>query len=194
MIPLVCMLATILVDRATAFSTVVTSPTTQSSTKPSLDKKPDPPPVLLPSGGDEAAFVHSYCNAEECPPTAVPDLELPADFPTGTYFRNGAARFVASDGTKVLHPFDGDGLVSALTIDNDNSNNDNNKVVFRTKFVQTQGYQADMEAGGTFTGRGVFGSPKSGGILANAFDMNPKNLANTNCLYFPDKPEPIHHR
>jgi all-trans-8'-apo-beta-carotenal 15,15'-oxygenase len=134
---------------------------------------------LLKSGGDEAAFIRSFCNAEECPPSLI-DLKIPADFPPGTYFRNGAGRFVANDGTRVMHMFDGDGLVNALTI------NDPGNVVFRNKFVQTSEFKADMECGG-FTARGVFGTPKSGGIFNNAFDMKSKNVANTNLIICGEK-------
>jgi all-trans-8'-apo-beta-carotenal 15,15'-oxygenase len=134
---------------------------------------------LLKSGGDEAAFIRSFCNAEECPPSFI-DLTIPSDFPPGTYFRNGAGRYEANDGTQVMHMFDGDGLVNALTI------NGQGNVVFRNKFVQTAEFKADMECGG-FTARGVFGTPKSGGILNNAFDMKTKNVANTNVILCGDK-------
>ena len=134
---------------------------------------------LLKSGGDEAAFIRSFCNAEECPPSLV-DLKIPSDFPSGTYFRNGAGRFVAEDGTKAMHMFDGDGLMNALTINEDGS------VIFRNKFVQTSEFKADMDMGG-FSARGVFGTQKSGGILRNAFDMKTKHVANTNLILCGDK-------
>ncbi|KAI2508983.1 oxidoreductase [Fragilaria crotonensis] len=159
--PILVVLAAVL-DIAGAFSAV--SP----SIRPAYQGQ------LLKSGGDEAAFIRSFCNAEECPPSLV-DLKIPSDFPIGTYFRNGAGRYVANDGTKVMHMFDGDGLMNALTVNGDGN------VVFRNKFVQTREFKADMENGG-FSARGVFGTPKSGGILNNAFDMKTKNVANTNVV------------
>ena len=129
---------------------------------------------MLASGGDETAYAKSFCNAVECPPSLV-NLQVPSDFPTGTYFRNGAARFVADDGTKVMHMFDGDGMVNALTI------NGPGNVVFRNRFVQTSEFKKDMMIRG-FSARGVFGTPKSGGIWNNAFDMKTKNVSNTNVV------------
>lgn len=41
--------------------------------------------------------------------------DLPADL-RGSYFRNGPAKFrVGSD--QIMHPFDGDGMVAAVTFD-----------------------------------------------------------------------------
>lgn len=134
---------------------------------------------LLKSGGDESAWIKSFCNAKECPPTLV-DMKVPKDFPAGTYYRNGGGRYVAEDGTKTMHPFDGDGFVNAMTFGEDG------RVVFRNKFVQTDEFKADMKMGG-FSARGVFGTQKSGGILGNAFDMKTKNVANTNVLYCGEK-------
>lgn len=157
------------IDAASALSTI--SPLVGNS-KATIGQR------LLKSGGDEAAYIRSFCNAEECPPSLI-NLQIPSDFPAGTYFRNGAGRYVAKDGTKVMHMFDGDGLVNALTV------NGQGNVVFRNKFVQTREFKADMESGG-FSARGVFGTPKSGGILNNAFDMNTKNVANTNLILYGD--------
>jgi all-trans-8'-apo-beta-carotenal 15,15'-oxygenase len=141
---------------------------------------------LIKAGGDEAAYISSYVNGKECVPTRV-EMEIPSDFPSGTYFRNGAGKFIAEDGTKVMHMFDGDGLINALTIQGyQDSDVNHREVIFRNKFVQTSDYQTDMKTGG-FSARGVFGTPKSGGLLSNAFDMKTKNVANTNVILCGDK-------
>lgn len=99
---------------------------------------------------------------------------LPADL-KGTYFRNGPAKFkVGKD--QIRHPFDGDGMVSAVTFDG------SGKAYFRNRFVRTQGFVEELEAGRMLY-RGQF-SPKEGGWIANAFDMRVKNLANTNVMHW----------
>jgi len=145
--------------------------------------KPDVKAVssgLLKSGGDESAYIGSYTNCKECPPTLLSGLDVPADFPKGTYFRNGGGKFVAEDRTKVLHPFDGDGMISALTF------NGEDEVVFRSKFVETDDMKKDREIGG-FSAKGVFGTPKSGGFFSNLFDMTTKHVANTNAILAGEK-------
>jgi len=105
--------------------------------------------------------------------------KVPQDFPAGTYFRNGHGRFVADDGAKIAHMFDGDGLVNAITFDPENHPN---QLLFRNRFVRTKGYQTDILTK-TMSARGVFGTMRSGGVLNNAFRLDCKNVANTNVLY-----------
>lgn len=159
-------LSTLMLGSASALSTI----------SPAIKKNPT---KLLKSGGDESAFIRSFINAKECPPTLV-DMTMPSDFPAGTYYRNGGGRFVAPDGTEVMHQFDADGIVNAMTFNEDGT------VIFRNKFVQTDEFKADTIIGG-FSARGVFGTKKSGGFLGNVFDMNVKNVANTNVLSCGDR-------
>lgn len=98
----------------------------------------------------------------------------------GTYYRNGHGRFFADDGVACMHPFDGDGMISATTFDPVN-----NRILFRNKYVETKAYVTD-KATGTMSQRGIFGTMRSGGLFANIGRTDFKNLANTNVLYAND--------
>ena len=74
-----------------------------------------------------------------------------------------------------LHMFDGDGLVSAITFDSA-------RVLFRNRFVRTDGYVSDRTTG-TMSRPGVFGTRVSGGWIQNIARTDVKNSANTNVLY-----------
>lgn len=149
-------------------TTAATTTTTSSSSS------------LTPSGADLKAWAKGYTTCpQELPPTLL-DIALPPDFPKGTYYRNGHARFEADDGTRVLHPFDGDGMIVAMTFDAENQ-----RMLFRNKFVQTQGYMEDQRTG-KMSARGLFGTMRSGGIWANAFRTAHKNVANTHVVHCGD--------
>lgn len=96
----------------------------------------------------------------------------------GTFFRNGPG-LLEIHGTPLQHPFDGDGMISAITFKN-------GKAHFRNRFVRTEAFEKEQEAGKMLY-RGVFGSQKPGGWLANLFDLNIKNIANTNVIYWGGK-------
>lgn len=98
---------------------------------------------------------------------------------TGTLFRNGPG-LLDIGGTPVRHPFDGDGAICAVSFLGDG------RVHFRNRFVKTAGYVAERAAGKPVY-RGVFGTAKPGGWLANAFDLRLKNIANTNVIYWGGK-------
>ena len=98
--------------------------------------------------------------------------DLPADL-VGTYYRNGPARFVGYDGRKVRHPFDGDGMVTGVSLDGRNK-----KAIVRQRYVATDGAIAERRARQSLY-PGIFGNPMplwGGGASI-------KNLANTNVLY-----------
>lgn len=103
--------------------------------------------------------------------------EIPTDL-TGTLFRNGPG-LLDINGQKIQHPFDGDGMICAIAFQNGRAH-------FRNRFVRTEGYLAEQKAGKILY-RGVFGTQKPGGWLANAFDVRIKNIANTNILYWGGK-------
>ena len=103
--------------------------------------------------------------------------EIPVEL-TGTLFRNGPG-MLDVNGQPVQHPFDGDGMVCAIGFSNGRAH-------FRNRFIRTEGYLAEQKAG-KITYRGVFGTQKAGGWLANAFDFRLKNVANTNILYWGGK-------
>ncbi|MGH1392430.1 MAG: carotenoid oxygenase family protein [Trichormus sp.] len=96
----------------------------------------------------------------------------------GTLFRNGPG-LLDINGQSIHHPFDGDGMISRITFINGRAH-------FRNRFVRTEGYLAEQKAGKIIY-RGVFGTQKPGGLLANIFDFKIKNIANTNVIYWGDK-------
>ncbi|MDJ0510892.1 MAG: carotenoid oxygenase family protein [Crocosphaera sp.] len=97
----------------------------------------------------------------------------------GTLFRNGPG-LLEVQGTPLKHPFDGDGMISAISFLG------NGKVHFRNRFVRTEGYVKE-KAAGEMIYRGVFGTQKPGGWLNNFLDINIKNIANTNIIYWGKK-------
>ncbi|NES78386.1 MULTISPECIES: carotenoid oxygenase family protein [unclassified Okeania] len=103
--------------------------------------------------------------------------EIPADL-NGTFFRNGPG-LLDINGQAIAHPFDGDGMVCAIGFKNGRAH-------FRNSFVKTEGYVAE-KAAGKILYRGVFGTQKPGGWLANIFDLKNKNIANTGILYWGNK-------
>ena len=91
----------------------------------------------------------------------------------GTLFRNGPG-ILERDNQWVHHPFDGDGMITAIKFINGQASLTN-------KFVRTKGFQEE-EKKNKFIYRGVFGTQKKGGILNNLFDLNFKNIANTHVI------------
>jgi all-trans-8'-apo-beta-carotenal 15,15'-oxygenase len=96
----------------------------------------------------------------------------------GTLFRNGPG-LLDVHGQTIHHPFDGDGMISAIAFHHGRAH-------FRNRFVRTQGY-LEEQAAGKILYRGVFGTQKPGGLLANAFDLKTKNIANTHVVYWGGK-------
>ena len=102
--------------------------------------------------------------------------EIPREL-EGTLFRNGPG-LLDINGQRIQHPFDGDGMISQVAFSN-------GRAYFRNRFVRTTGFLAEQKAGKIMY-RG-FGTQKPGGWLANAFDLIPKNVANTNIIYWGGK-------
>jgi len=107
-------------------------------------------------------------------PIEAIDGTLPPDL-NGTLFRNGPG-LLDVNGQPLHHPFDGDGMVCAVTFRH-------GRARFRNRFVRTPGFIEEQQAGG-IRYRGVFGTQKPGGWLANALDLRLKNVANTNIIYW----------
>ncbi len=103
--------------------------------------------------------------------------EIPSQL-HGTLFRNGPGLFDIN-GKRIQHPFDGDGMISAIAFNR-------GKAHFTNRFVRTEGFVAEQKAG-KFLYRGVFGTQKPGGWLANIFDLKNKEIANTNVIYWGGK-------
>ena len=96
----------------------------------------------------------------------------------GTLYRNGPGR-LERGGQWVHHPFDGDGMVTAVRFGPQG-------VTLSNRFVRTEGWLAEEKAGKHLY-RGVFGTQKPGGLLANALDLRMKNIANTHVVRLGDQ-------
>ena len=129
---------------------------------------------------DREDWASSFCNVEkelDSAPVPVVKGSVPEDL-CGTLYRNGPG-CLERDGQWVHHPFDGDGMVAAICFGAEGPSLTN-------RFVRTEGWQADDKAGRMLY-RGVFGTQKPGGMLANAFDVRLKNIANTNVVKLGDQ-------
>ena len=134
------------------------------------------PPVL---SYDREGWQKGYNSLKEEYSYWIDDIEgtIPPEL-HGTLFRNGPG-MLDVNGQLLHHPFDGDGMICAIAFDKGRAH-------FRNRFVRTEGYMAE-QAAGRILYRGVFGTQKPGGWLANAFDVRLKNIANTNILYWGGK-------
>ncbi len=103
--------------------------------------------------------------------------EIPVEL-NGTLFRNGPG-LLDVNGERIHHPFDGDGMISAIAFSEGRAH-------YRNRFVRTQGF-VEEQAAGKILYRGVFGTQKPGGVLANTFDLRKKNIANTQIIYWGGK-------
>jgi len=131
---------------------------------------------------------------------------LPDDL-VGTLYRNGPGKF-GINGERVAHALDGDGLIFQIKIYPKNENG-KRKVVCQSRFVETAGFQADLEAQ-RFTQRSTFGTcirglpqlfpgegkgvnsdpspqPILSKVFGNAFNTDIKNTANTQVIAFGGK-------
>jgi all-trans-8'-apo-beta-carotenal 15,15'-oxygenase len=106
----------------------------------------------------------------------------------GTLFRAMPARFERGE-TRYGHYLDGDGYITRLSIDK------NGRAHFSSKYVQTEEFKAESRADKVLY-RSTFRTQrpsnfllgkKDGLCLNNAFDLNLKNLANTNVVYWGKK-------
>jgi all-trans-8'-apo-beta-carotenal 15,15'-oxygenase len=140
-------------------------------------------PVFTPAGRqgyDRADWASAFRNVGvelSDVPVAAARGTIPEAL-VGTLYRNGPGR-LERGGQWVHHPFDGDGMITALRFEG-------GQAVLRNRFVRTVGWQAEEQAG-RFVYRGVFGTQKPGGPLANAFDLRLKNIANTHVVRLGDQ-------
>ncbi len=102
---------------------------------------------------------------------------IPPDL-TGTLFRNGPG-LLDINGEPIHHPFDGDGMICAIAFQE-------GRAYFQNRFVKTEGFVKEQAAGKSLY-RGVFGTKRSGGWLANLFNFDIKNIANTSVIYWGDR-------
>ena len=125
---------------------------------------------------DWASAFRNVGQELEAVPLIVSRGSLPAEL-EGVLYRNGPGR-LERGGQWVHHPFDGDGMITAVRFEQGQAQLSN-------RFVRTEGWQAE-EAAGKVLYRGVFGSQKPGGVMANAFDLRLKNIANTGVVRLGD--------
>jgi all-trans-8'-apo-beta-carotenal 15,15'-oxygenase len=147
-----------------------------------VSPSPPSPPVPSPEalGYDRADWASSFRNVQQElseQPLGVARGALPAGL-VGTLYRNGPGR-LERGGQWVHHPFDGDGMITAVRFRQGTASLSN-------RFVRTEGWLAEEKAG-RFLRRGVFGTQKPGGLLANAFDVRLKNIANTHVVRLGDQ-------
>ncbi|WP_320668280.1 carotenoid oxygenase family protein [Prochlorococcus sp. MIT 1307] len=129
---------------------------------------------------DRHDWASGYCNVEkELNNVRVQPLRgtIPKEL-CGFFYRNGPGR-LERNGQRVHHPFDGDGMITSLHFKE-------SQLKLSNRFVQTEGWQQEEEAG-KFIYRGVFGTQKPGGAIANAFDLRFKNIANTHVVKLGDQ-------
>ncbi len=129
---------------------------------------------------DQQDWSSAYCNVEKELENVPLDLikgEVPQEL-FGTLYRNGPG-LLERGGQWIHHPFDGDGMISSMRFAN-------GKVNFSNRFIRTQAWEEEQKAG-RFLYRGVFGTNKSGGLIANIFDLRLKNIANTNVVKLGNK-------
>ncbi len=136
-----------------------------------------------PLAAHQSYSVEDWCSGYRSQPEEhsywITDIEgvIPPDL-EGTLFRNGPG-LLDIHGYEVKHPFDGDGMISSIAIQQ-------GQAYFRNRYVRTAGYVAEQQAKKPLY-RGVFGTQRPGGPLANAFDLNLKNIANTHVNHWGDK-------
>lgn len=132
------------------------------------------------AGYDRADWASAFRNVgvelDGVPVAAVRGTIPPAL--SGTLYRNGPGR-LERGGQWVHHPFDGDGMITALRFSGGTA-------LLRNRFVRTEGWLAE-EQSDRFLYRGVFGTQKPGGAPANAFDLRLKNIANTHVVRLGDQ-------
>ena len=81
-----------------------------------------------PAQYDRAAWAKGYRSLDEEQAYWIDEIEgtLPAEL-TGTLFRNGPGKLEIG-GTSVQHPFDGDGMICAITLDKGRAHFDQQQV------------------------------------------------------------------
>ena len=97
--------------------------------------------------------------------------QVPAGL-SGVLYRNGAGSLEVH-GAQLMHPFDGDGMVSRFEIGPDG-------VRYRNRWVRTKEFEAEARAGRILYRN--FGTNIPGGFRKNALRMRFKNAANTSVI------------
>ncbi len=120
--------------------------------KPALN----PSSPKAPRHFDRHDWASGYCNVEkELNKASIKPIKgnIPKEL-SGCFYRNGPGR-LERNGSRVHHPFDGDGMITAIRFQNGEASLSN-------RFVRTKGWQEEEKAG-KFIYRGVFGTQRPGG-------------------------------
>ncbi len=129
---------------------------------------------------DQHDWASAYCNVDQ-ELKNVPLTTIKGSIPKelfGNLYRNGPGK-LERNGQWVHHPFDGDGMIVSICFNNGD-------VTLSNQFIRTEAWEEEEKAG-KFIYRGVFGTQKPGGPIANAFDLRLKNIANTNVIKLGDQ-------
>ena len=129
----------------------------------------------VPRQFDRQDWASGYCNVEkELNVVSIRPKKgkIPQEL-CGFFYRNGPGR-VDLEGNRVKNKFDGDGMITSIRFKN-------GEATLSNRFVRTKGWEEEEKAG-KFLYRGVFGTQRPGGTIANAFDLRFKNIANTHVI------------
>jgi all-trans-8'-apo-beta-carotenal 15,15'-oxygenase len=169
------------VHASAEFTTTTTTVTTDEQSTQNTSKH-DQPWILNPQyAGDydqdrDWGFVYSSVPEQASGTYEVTEIEgdIPSDLFGTTYYKIGPGKF-ERNGKQYEHVLDGDGFVVSFRIDK------NGKVTYTGRFVETEYYQREEDVNKVCY-RNVFGTQPLGGPLTNMFNLQLKNVANTNIL------------
>eukprot|EP00892_Ulva_mutabilis_P000995 jgi/Ulvmu1/10897/UM007_0074.1 len=133
--------------------------------------------VGLAWDSDEAApFFEAYSSQPIERSMRIPSSAIKGTMPTdlrGTLLRNGPGNFDYGL-QRLLHPFDGDGLINAFAFED-------GEVLMRRKFVRTKAMKDEMAAQRLLY-KGAFTSGNPSGNFSSPFDLSVRQPANTGVL------------
>lgn len=166
------------------FSTTATTPTTFWQDASKVKNLADPPSSKFLKNIQDEPW---RGGLEPIPVTGIPEYEavviegkIPYDL-QGILCRNGPGRIRIGD-SQYGHWFDGDGVISKLTIDGPNQ-----KAFFMAKYVETDRFRLQQKIDQTsgnvpFATAGAWTKKGRGGFLENVFAI-PTNPSNTNVIF-----------
>jgi len=118
------------------------------------------------------------CTDNGCCYRPCTDIEgaVPEDL-VGTYYRIGPGNFERGN-RRYEHALDGDGFLASFRLD---GRNRTAAAEYAGRFVETEYFRNEKRRDEVLY-RNVFGTQPEGGVVKNAFDLNLKNVANTNVI------------
>ncbi|BDA40369.1 beta,beta-carotene 15,15'-dioxygenase [Coccomyxa sp. Obi] len=130
-------------------------------------------------------YTSQYVERDYWVDTSMIEGSIPAEL-EGTLLRNGPGLFEVG-GKPIGQPFDGDGMVCSWAFSDGHC-------FFRSRYVRTNDFMAEQEAGRMLY-RGAFsaGNP-SGGRFFNPLDLRIKSIANTNVVHWGGRTFALHER